>query len=61
MSVLESIKHPEQIVIVKANDADNVLTDEDKLNGYSDIRYTLRGDNSNLFIIDNVTGVIQVS
>lgn len=61
MSVLESIKHPEQIVIVKANDADKVLTDEDKLNGYSDIRYTLRGDNSNLFIIDNVTGVIQVS
>lgn len=60
VSVLESVKHPEQIVVVKANDADAVLTEEDKVNGFSDIRYTLRGENSDLFAIDNVTGIIQV-
>lgn len=61
VSVLESIKYPELILTVKANDADKVLTEEDKINGYSDIRYLLRGENSNLFTIDNITGVIQVS
>lgn len=48
-------------MIVKASDADKVLTDDDKINGYSDIRYTLRGENSNLFTIDSITGVIQVN
>ncbi|XP_026729820.1 cadherin-23 isoform X2 [Trichoplusia ni] len=61
VSVLESVKYPELIVSVKAHDADAVLTDEDKTKGYSDIRYTLRGDNSDLFKIDNVTGSIQVA
>lgn len=61
VSVLESIKYPEQIVTVKAHDADAVLTEEDKVRGYSDIRYTLRGENSDLFKIDNVTGAIQVT
>lgn len=60
MSVLESVKHPEHIVSVKANDADAVLTEQDKLEGYSDIRYALRGENSELFTINNVTGAIQV-
>lgn len=59
MSVLESIKYPEVIVTVKANDADAVLTEEDKVKGYSDICYTLRGGNSDLFTINNVTGAIQ--
>lgn len=60
VSVLESVKYPEQILTVKANDADAVLTEEDKIKGFSDVRYTLRGDNADLFIIDNITGVIQV-
>lgn len=46
---------------VKANDGDAVLTEEDKTKGYSDVRYLLRGENSELFTINNVTGVIQVS
>lgn len=54
------MKYPEQILTIRANDADAIKTDEDKINGFSDVRYTLRGDNSDLFIIDNVTGVIQV-
>ncbi|KAI5631942.1 cadherin domain-containing protein [Phthorimaea operculella] len=61
VSVLESAKYPEQILTVKATDVDGVLTEEDKTKGYSDVQYTLRGDNSDLFIIDNVTGVIQVA
>ncbi|KPI98094.1 Cadherin-23 [Papilio xuthus] len=61
MSVLESVTYPEQLLTVKANDADLVLTDEDRRKGYSDVRYLLRGDNSDLFVIDNVTGVIQVA
>lgn len=60
VSVLESVKYPETIVIVKAYDADAVLSEEDKLNGFSDIRYTLRGENTELFKIDNITGAIQV-
>lgn len=60
VSVLESIKDQEQILTVTATDADAVLTDEDKTKGYSELRYTLRGDNSDLFTINNVTGVIKV-
>ncbi|XP_052751367.1 cadherin-23 [Galleria mellonella] len=61
VSVLESIKHPEQIVTVKATDADAVLSEDDKLKGYADIRYTIKGENSDLFSIDNVTGVIKIA
>lgn len=61
VSVLESVKYPELIVTVKAHDADAVLTEDDKVKGYSEIRYTLRGENSDLFKIDNVTGAIQVN
>lgn len=60
VSVLESVIHPEVIVTVKANDADAVLSEEDQIKGYSEIRYTLRGGNSDLFIINNITGAIQV-
>ncbi|XP_063531882.1 cadherin-23 [Cydia strobilella] len=61
VSVLESIKDQEQILTVTASDADAVLTEEDKAKGYSDIRYTLRGENSDLFTINNVTGVIKLA
>lgn len=60
MSVLESVKYPEQIATIKATDADAVLIEADKTKGFSDIIYTLRGENSDLFIIDNETGTIQV-
>lgn len=60
MSILESIKYPEQILTVNAKDTDAVLTDEDKKNGFSDVRYSIKGENSELLSIDSVTGVIQV-
>lgn len=58
--MLESIKHPELLATVKATDGDAVLTEEDKTKGYSDVRYLLRGENSDLFTINNITGVIKV-
>ncbi|XP_041976287.1 cadherin-23 [Aricia agestis] len=61
VSVLESIQYPERILTVQAKDADAVLSDLDKKIGYADVRYALRGDNAELFVIDNVTGVIQVA
>ncbi|CAG5042613.1 unnamed protein product [Parnassius apollo] len=61
VSVLESVGYPEQILTVKATDADLVLTDEDKHKGYSEVRYLLKGENSELFVIDNITGIIQVA
>lgn len=60
VSILESIKYPEQILTVNAKDTDAVLTDEDKKNGFSDVRYSIKGENSELLSIDSVTGVIQV-
>ncbi|VVC89380.1 unnamed protein product, partial [Leptidea sinapis] len=61
VSVLESIQYPEQVGVVKAEDKDAVLSAEDKEKGYADVRYVLRGDNRELFVIDNVTGVIKVA
>ncbi|KAL4713625.1 hypothetical protein ACJJTC_017666 [Scirpophaga incertulas] len=61
VSILESAQHPEVLVTVKATDADAILTDEDKTNGYSDVRYLLRGENSDIFTINNATGIIQVA
>lgn len=61
MSVLESIKNPDQVATVSAEDRDAILSDIDKETGYSDVRYALKGENTELFVIDNVTGVIQVS
>ncbi|XP_047515658.1 cadherin-23 [Pieris napi] len=61
VSVLESIKHPEQVTTVKAEDKDAVLSDIDKESGYSDVRYALKGENTELFVINNVTGVLQVA
>lgn len=60
VSVLESIKYPELVATVSAEDKDAILTDIDKNSGYSDVRYGLRGENTELFVIDNITGVIQV-
>lgn len=45
---------------MKATDADAVLTEEDKIMGYSSIRYLLKGENSELFAIDQEIGVIKV-
>ncbi|XP_039748897.1 cadherin-23 [Pararge aegeria] len=61
VSVLESIRHPEQILTVQAKDGDAILTDEDNSSGFADVRYLLRGENAELLTIDNITGVIQIA
>ncbi|CAK1552466.1 unnamed protein product [Leptosia nina] len=61
VSVLESIIYPEHVVTVKAKDKDAVMTETDKAKGYSEVRYALRGENTELFVINESTGVIQVA
>lgn len=60
LSILESVKYPEQFLTVKATDADAVLTDEDKVIGYSTVKYSLKGENADLFDLDPDTGVLKV-
>lgn len=50
-AVLESIKHPERILVVKAVDNDAVRNDLDIDLGYSKIKYYLIGPSESLFMI----------
>lgn len=59
-TVLENIKYPHQILIVKAIDKDAVKNEEDQKFGYSDIRYSLSGPHSDLFTISQ-NGEIQLA
>lgn len=60
ISVLESVRFPEKILTVKANDLDANETKEEKQRGFGVVYYNLVGENSNLFVINNKTGEIQV-
>ena len=55
--MLESAKHPEAILTVKASDLD--INNNDT--GYGAVRYSLSGESANQFIIDPVSGVIAVA
>ncbi|PSN50227.1 hypothetical protein C0J52_07794 [Blattella germanica] len=55
--VLESAKHPQAILTVKARDLDI----NDNTTGYGAIRYSLSGESSNLFVIDPISGIIVVA
>jgi Cadherin domain len=59
-SVLENIKHPEIILVVKATDKDAVKTEKDGELGYSRVKYSLTGQNAALFSINN-NGEIQLA
>lgn len=61
INILESVRYPEKILTVKANDLDASITEEEIKRGYGVIRFSLIGENSNLFIINNKTGEIQVT
>lgn len=60
ISILETVRFPEKILTVTANDLDAAETKEEIQRGFGVIRYSLVGENSNLFVINNETGVIQV-
>ncbi|XP_001653880.2 cadherin-23 isoform X1 [Aedes aegypti] len=61
VTVMESDRHPHQVITVKATDADAVLSEKDKLLGYNSVWYSLAGSHANLFTIDNKTGSISIA
>lgn len=60
ISVLESAKSSKIVLNVKATDMDSSSTEEEIKRGYGEVRYSLTGENANLFEVDPVMGNIQV-
>lgn len=61
ISVLESMK-PSMIVLnVKATDMDSSNSEQEIQRGYGEVRYSLTGENANLFEVDPINGNIQVN
>lgn len=59
--IVENSKYPDKVLTVRANDMDAELTAQDRAIGYSRVVYSLSGSNAVNFIIDNETGIIQVT
>jgi hypothetical protein len=55
--VFESAKYPESILTVRATDLDR----NNNKTGYGTVRYFLNGESAALFVIDPVSGTIQVA
>jgi len=60
ISVLESIKPLMVVLNVKATDMDSSSTEQEVRRGYGEVRYSLTGENANLFEVDPIMGNIQV-
>lgn len=60
ISVLESAKPSKIVLNVKATDLDSSNTEQEIQRGYGEVRYSLTGENANLFEMDPITGNIQV-
>lgn len=60
ISVLESVKPSKIVLNVKAMDMDSSNTEQEVQRGYGEVRYSLTGENANLFEVDPITGNIQV-
>jgi len=60
ISVLESTKSSKVILNVNAMDVDCSNTEQEVKRGYGEVRYSLTGENANLFEVDPITGNIQV-
>lgn len=61
ISVLESDKPSKVILTVKATDIDSANSESEIQRGYGIVRYSLTGENANLFQIDPTNGTIRVS
>lgn len=55
--VFESARYPEAILTVRANDLDT----NDNKTGYGALRYSLSGENAALFVVDPLSGMIQIA
>lgn len=60
ISVLESAKPLKIVLNVKATDMDSSDTEQEIKRGYGEVRYSLTGENANLFEVDPILGNIQV-
>lgn len=61
ISVLESVKPPKIVLNVKATDMDSSSTEQEVKRGYGEVRYSLVGENANMFEVEPITGNIQVN
>lgn len=61
ISVLESAKPSKIVLNVKATDMDSSNTEQEVKRGYGEVRYSLIGENANIFEVDPITGNIQVN
>lgn len=59
--IVENSKYPDKVLTIHAKDMDAELTPQDRVIGYSRVVYSLSGSNAVNFIIDNVTGIIQIA
>ncbi|XP_014206917.1 cadherin-23 [Copidosoma floridanum] len=61
IAVLESDKPPKVVLTVKATDMDSANSEAEIKRGYGVVRYSLTGENANLFEIDPVNGSIRIA
>lgn len=60
-TVIEGQTYPTKVISVHATDDDIVLTEQDKRIGFNAISYSLSGPDSDYFVIDSKTGLVQIS
>ena len=61
ISVLESAKPSRIVLNVRATDMDSSSTEQEVKRGYGEVRYSLVGENANMFEVEPITGNIQVN
>ncbi|XP_076643103.1 cadherin 74A [Halictus rubicundus] len=61
ISVLESAKPSKIVLNVKATDMDSSATEQEIKRGYGEVRYSITGENANLFEVDPISGNIQIA
>ncbi|XP_033335314.2 cadherin 74A [Megalopta genalis] len=61
ISVLESAKPGKTVLTVKATDMDSSVTEQEIERGYGEVRYSITGENANMFEVDPTSGSIQIN
>ncbi|CAG2053736.1 unnamed protein product [Timema podura] len=57
VQILESSKFPEILMTIQATDHDSI----NNLTGYGTVNYLLSGENADFFIVNRITGIIQIA
>ncbi|XP_047097698.1 cadherin-23 [Schistocerca piceifrons] len=55
--VLESARHPEQVLVIKATDDDSINGTE----GFGVVSYSLSGESASLFTVDPTIGIVRIA